>query len=142
MGNAYMDKQRQMQQYYFEAGEEVGFQRCLDYMQTLLRNPRFVGKDTFGRKRWEKLYEGLKECDKTFGDAFVFDNQKLLDNDPNYLAKLASLPDAERKALLYGDWDSFSGQYFTDRRSWMPTSGRSSGMIPCRSLRDIPGSRE
>ena len=45
MGNAYLDRQAQMQQYYFEQGEAVGFQRCLDYMQTLLRNPAYVGKD-------------------------------------------------------------------------------------------------
>ena len=69
--NDYLEKQKQMQQYYFDAGEAVGFQRCLDYMQSLLRNPKYVGKDTFGRKRWELLYEGLKECDKTLGDAFT-----------------------------------------------------------------------
>jgi hypothetical protein len=49
-----------------------------------------------------------------FIPATVFDNQKLLDNDPNYLASLAILPEAERNALLYGDWDSFSGQVFTE----------------------------
>ena len=71
MGNAYMEKQQQMQQYYFETGEAVGFQRCLDYMQCLLKNPKYMGKDTFGRKRWEKLYKGLKECDQVFGEAFT-----------------------------------------------------------------------
>ena len=71
MANEYMKRQREMQQYYFEQGAAVGFQRCLDYMQTLLRNPKYVGKDIFGRKRWEMLYEGLKECDETFGDAFT-----------------------------------------------------------------------
>lgn len=44
----------------------------------------------------------------------VFDNQKLLDNNPNYLASLAMLPKAERDALLYGDWDSFDGQVFVE----------------------------
>ena len=53
---------------------------------------------------------------RIFVPSSVFDNQALLDNDPNYLARLASLPDAERKALLYGDWDSFSGQYFAEWR--------------------------
>lgn len=51
-----------------------------------------------------------------FIPASVFDNQILLDNDPNYVATLGSLPEAERKALLYGDWDSFSGQVFTEFR--------------------------
>lgn len=52
--------------------------------------------------------------DRIFVPSTVFDNQVLLDNDPNYLATLASLPEAERNALLYGSWDSFSGQVFTE----------------------------
>lgn len=51
---------------------------------------------------------------RIFVPASVFDNQKLLSNDPEYLASLAMLPEAEKKALLYGDWDSFSGQVFTE----------------------------
>ena len=51
---------------------------------------------------------------RLFVPATVFDNQELLNNDPNYLATLASLPEAERNALLYGNWDSFSGQVFTE----------------------------
>lgn len=53
---------------------------------------------------------------RVFVPSSVFDNKALLENDPNYLARLASLPDAEMKALLYGDWDSFSGQYFMEWR--------------------------
>ena len=51
---------------------------------------------------------------RIFVPATVFDNQELLKNDPNYLASLAMMPEAERKALLYGDWDSFSGQVFSE----------------------------
>lgn len=51
---------------------------------------------------------------RIFVPSTVFDNQELLNNDPNYLANLAMLPEADRKALLYGDWDSFSGQVFTE----------------------------
>lgn len=51
---------------------------------------------------------------RIFIPANVFDNKQLLDNDPNYVANLAMLPDAEKKALLYGDWDSFDGQVFTE----------------------------
>ena len=53
---------------------------------------------------------------KIFIPSSVFDNQKLLDNDPNYLANLAMQPDALKKALLYGDWNTFSGQVFTEWR--------------------------
>lgn len=49
--------------------------------------------------------------------ATVFDNKRLLANDPGYLANLGMLPDAERDALLYGKWDSFSGQVFREWRN-------------------------
>jgi hypothetical protein len=54
------------------------------------------------------------ERSRVFIPSRVFDNQKLLDNNPNYLASLASLPWAEQQALLYGNWDSFAGQVFTE----------------------------
>ena len=57
--------------------------------------------------RWES---------RVFVPSSVFDNKILLENDPNYLVKLASMPEAEKNALLYGDWDSFSGQYFAEWR--------------------------
>ena len=53
---------------------------------------------------------------RIFIPASVYDNKKLLANDPNYLASLAMLPTAEKNALLYGDWDSFSGQVFSEWR--------------------------
>lgn len=51
---------------------------------------------------------------KMFVPASVFDNKILLANDPNYLVRLASLPQAERDALLYGDWNSYTGKYFAE----------------------------
>ncbi len=53
---------------------------------------------------------------RIFVPSTVFDNQELLNNDPNYLATLAMLPEAERNALLYGDWSSFEGQVFREWR--------------------------
>ena len=52
--------------------------------------------------------------DRIFIPSSVFDNKALLDNNPEYIASLAMLPEAERNALLYGDWDSFSGQVFSE----------------------------
>lgn len=46
--------------------------------------------------------------------ASLFDNPKLLENDPHYMEKLAMMSPAERDALLYGDWDRFEGQVFTE----------------------------
>ena len=54
---------------------------------------------------------------RVFIPSTVFDNKKLLENDPGYLGTLASLPEAEKQALLYGDWDSFNGQVFTEWRN-------------------------
>ncbi|MEL4859817.1 terminase family protein [Pseudoflavonifractor phocaeensis] len=46
--------------------------------------------------------------------ASLFDNKKLLENDPNYIDNLSLMAPAERDALLYGNWDSFEGQVFTE----------------------------
>ncbi len=51
---------------------------------------------------------------RVFVPSTVFDNEELLKNDPNYLANLSLLPDKEKRALLYGDWDSFAGQVFSE----------------------------
>ncbi len=53
---------------------------------------------------------------RIFIPATIFDNRILLENDPNYLASLAMLPQKERDALLYGNWNSFEGQVFTEWR--------------------------
>lgn len=54
---------------------------------------------------------------RIFVPSSVFDNPALLKNDPQYVQRLASMPEAERRALLYGDWDSFAGQVFTEWRN-------------------------
>lgn len=51
---------------------------------------------------------------RIFVPSSVFDNKILLENDPGYVFTLASLPEAEKNALLYGDWDSYEGQYFRE----------------------------
>ena len=59
---------------------------------------------------------GTKEfwTSKIFVPSKVFDNKILLANDPQYLKRLATMSEADRNALLYGSWDSFSGQVFTE----------------------------
>lgn len=54
--------------------------------------------------------------DRIFIPSTVFDNPALLTNNPEYLASLAMMSEAERRALLYGDWDCFSGQVFSEWR--------------------------
>lgn len=82
---------------------------------------RFVTAQAPGSTIWERvniLYpDGHKEArwkSRIFVPSTVFDNKILLDNNPDYLTSLASMPEAERKALLYGDWDTFAGQVFCE----------------------------
>ncbi len=44
----------------------------------------------------------------------VQDNHFLLSADPDYIKRLENLSENDKKALLYGDWDIFDGQYFTE----------------------------
>lgn len=44
----------------------------------------------------------------------VQDNKFLLEKDPEYVKRLENLNEKDKKALLYGDWDIFDGQYFTE----------------------------
>jgi len=58
----------------------------------------------------------MQSITRCFIPAKVWDNKILMDNDPNYILFLQSLPENERKALLDGDWDVFKGQYFYEWR--------------------------
>lgn len=85
---------------------------------------RFITASEPMKTIWEKVTVQLpngetqtKHRSRIFVPSSVFDNKALLENDPDYLTRLASLPEAERKALLYGDWDSYSGQFFTEWRN-------------------------
>lgn len=51
---------------------------------------------------------------RVFIPSKVQDNLILMRNDPGYVLFLQSLPEAQKKALLHGDWDSFEGQYFNE----------------------------
>lgn len=51
---------------------------------------------------------------RIFIPALLDDNKFLTIGDPGYRQRLLALPDRERKALLYGDWNIFEGQYFTE----------------------------
>ena len=55
--------------------------------------------------------------DRVFIPATIFDNKALLEENPDYLGSLALLPEKERNALLYGDWDTFEGQFFNEFRT-------------------------
>lgn len=84
---------------------------------------RFVTAGKPGHTVWEK--NTVKDPDgklisfyssRVFIPSTVFDNRILLNNDYEYLKRLASLPEEDKKALLYGDWNTFKGQVFLEFR--------------------------
>lgn len=52
--------------------------------------------------------------DYVFIQALLTDNPYLMEHDPDYLRNLENLPEARRRAMLYGDWDVFDGQFFPE----------------------------
>ena len=57
---------------------------------------------------------GEDGMDRIFIPSLLDDNSFLLKGDPKYRERLLALPEREKKALLYGDWNIFEGQYFTE----------------------------
>ncbi|MBQ2876919.1 MAG: phage terminase large subunit [Clostridia bacterium] len=51
---------------------------------------------------------------RIFIPSLLDDNGFLLGSDPGYKKRLLALPEREKKALLYGDWNIFEGQYFEE----------------------------
>src|SRR3990167_8947623 len=51
---------------------------------------------------------------RSFVPSTVFDNKHIMENDPGYIQRLMDQPEIRRKAFLYGDWNIFSGQFFSD----------------------------
>lgn len=80
-------------------------------------NPGGVGHQWVKRLFVDRDYRpGENPADYAFIRATARDNQALLDRDPGYIRMLENLPDALRRAWLEGDWDIFTGQYFTEFR--------------------------
>lgn len=76
-------------------------------------NPGGVGHMWFKRLFIDKDYrQSEKPEDYIFIQSLVYENEYLMKNDPNYVRTLENLPEDRRKAMLYGDWDVFEGQYF------------------------------
>ncbi len=82
----------------------------------LTGNPGGVGHGWLKRLFVERRFnERENPNDYTFIQALVDDNTALMENDPQYVARLDSEPnEALRKAYRYGDWNIFAGQYFQE----------------------------
>ena len=51
-----------------------------------------------------------------FIPAKLQDNKVLMERDPEYWNRLMALSEDDKRALAYGDWDVFQGQFFTEWR--------------------------
>jgi len=61
-----------------------------------------------------KSFDGEDGMRRIFIPSLLDDNRFLSEGDPEYRKRLLALPEREKKALLYGDWNIFEGQYFTE----------------------------
>lgn len=80
-------------------------------------NPGGVGHTWVKRLFIDRDYRNKEKAENyEFIQSLVYDNDYLMINNPEYVENLENLPEQRRKAMLYGDWDAFEGQYFDEFR--------------------------
>ncbi len=111
-----IDEATQLSEYQFSI-----FKACLrgtaDFPRRiyLTCNPGGVGHAWVKRLFVDRDFRsGENPDDYAFIPATVFDNSVLGRADPDYIHRLESLPPRLREAWLYGKWDVFEGQFFTE----------------------------
>lgn len=62
--------------------------------------------------RVEKGTEFAKS--RCFVPGNLYENKILMENDPGYVSNIYAMGDKMKRALLDGDWDAFSGDFFED----------------------------
>jgi hypothetical protein len=110
--------------YMFSRARVVSATLAAMGMKSQLRsacNPGGIGHAWYKRRFVDACWDAiLTDPETTLTRAFVpaklADNQALMRSDPMYQYGLMNLPDAERRALLDGDWDLFEGQVFAEWR--------------------------
>lgn len=75
-------------------------------------NPGGIGHSWVKARYIDALQPGVVCDGKLFLPAKVQDNTFLMQRDPDYIRRLGLLDERSRKALLYGEWNLFEGQYF------------------------------
>lgn len=80
-------------------------------------NPGGVGHSWVKRLFVDRDYKDAEDPnDYSFIPAKVYDNKFILEHDKDYVKMLENLPEDRRRAMLDGDWDVFTGQYFPEFR--------------------------
>lgn len=131
---AYCDKESDVYKYQSAEYDVIRFDELThftDYMYTYLisrvrgtngypkqikssTNPGGVGH-SWVKSRFIDVGPPNSEHDgKIFIPAMVQDNVFLMESDPGYVKRLEKLSEKDKQALLYGNWDIFDGQYFTE----------------------------
>lgn len=78
-------------------------------------NPGGVGHSWVKRLFIDRNYKGKENADNyEFIPSTVYENKYLMENNPEYVENLENLPEMRKRAMLYGDWDVFEGQYFNE----------------------------
>lgn len=78
-------------------------------------NPGGVGHQWVKRLFIDKNYINEENPDDyKFIPAQVFENKYIMENDPTYIKTLENLPEDRKKAMLYGNWDVYDGQFFPE----------------------------
>ena len=76
---------------------------------------RFVRPFPTGRRRLQEVFEG-RTIERVYVPIKLENNVDLLRVNPNYVAQINLLPEAERRAKR-GDWLAFTGQVFSEFRA-------------------------
>jgi len=78
-------------------------------------NPGGVGHTWMKRLFIDKNYRNSEKAENyEFIPSTVYENKYLMANNPEYVENLENLPEMRKRAMLYGDWDAFEGQYFKE----------------------------
>jgi len=78
-------------------------------------NPGGVGHQWVKRLFIDRDYRGTENPnDYIFIPSLVFENKYIMEHDPNYVRVLENLPEDRKQAMLYGNWDVFDGQFFSE----------------------------
>ena len=78
-------------------------------------NPGGIGHSWVKRLFIDRCFHSNEDpLEYRFVSAMVYDNEALLKSDPSYIEQLKALPQRLRDAWLYGKWDVFEGQFFSE----------------------------
>lgn len=75
------------------------------------------GEPTFETREYTIFKQKKSNLTRAFIPALLWGNAKLIKGDPEYTQRVQALSFKEQQALLYGSWDIFEGQFFSE---WDP----------------------